>query len=146
MAPAQIPVFLSQKPSTKNVIIRPAILLLAWTDVRKAPQEYRGGSLKQYQLYTFIRLKSTTYSGCSGAKTQGPLLCLYVHIHPSAKPRSKVLCEVAREHNDRPTFEADGATVVRGRAPHEGKVPHLHMAFVVCFEPGGDLESYKVCV
>ena len=31
MAPAQIPVFLSQKPSTKNGIIRAAILFLAWT-------------------------------------------------------------------------------------------------------------------
>ena len=30
MAPAYIPVFLSQKPSTKTGIIRPAILFLAW--------------------------------------------------------------------------------------------------------------------
>ena len=30
MAPTKIPVFLSQKPSTKNRMIRPAILFLAW--------------------------------------------------------------------------------------------------------------------
>ena len=40
MAPAHIPMFLSQKPSTENGVNRPAILFLAWTPC-SAHQEHR---------------------------------------------------------------------------------------------------------
>ena len=44
MAPAQIPVFVSQKPGTKNKIPRAAILFLAWVRIRASQVGTEGTS------------------------------------------------------------------------------------------------------
>ena len=50
MAPTHIPVFVSQKPSTKYGIVRPAILFLAWSQ----PREGQAGGLEVREALQLI--------------------------------------------------------------------------------------------